>query len=181
MSSQKSRAEKMADELGRSDLSGDEYQREVESNQFIVDKENADIWALYRSLDVSQSEVIDMLTMLAEPSQSTITRVIREKDKEVLTDAEAVQVGGSFFKEDLGAYPDEWLEAYRQTVADAHTDLHALSKIADTQETPEWAARRFPELVGLHRVIAEKQGWDGEIADESHLNRLDSVNTDRWK
>lgn len=183
-SSQKSRAEKLTEmyvDGSEHDYSDEEREALHKSNEFLVEKENEDLWAVYRALDVSQKETLDIVSLMTDPSQSTVSRVIRETDKEVLTDPEAVQVGGSFKTEDLEPYPEEWLEAYRQTVAEAHTDLLALTKIVDVRETPEWAARRFPELVGVHKGVAEKQGWDGEIADDSRLNHLDSVNTERWE
>ena len=184
MSSKKSRAEKMTERLEKNmdePLSDEGYKATVESNQRFVDLENQDFWSLYRSLDVSQSEVKDVVGTLVEPSQSTVSRAIRDKEEAVLTDPDAVKIGGTLHGEELDIYPDEWLEAYRQTIADAHADLKALSKIISEKQTPEWAARRFPELVGCAAYQQRRLPGDEDIPDESHLNRLDSVNTDRWK
>jgi hypothetical protein len=184
MSSQKSRAEKMTEEFQASldeSLTEDEYQATIEINQRCVERENQDLWSLYRSLDASQNDVRELVNTIVEPSQSTVSRAIREKEDAVLTDKDAIQIGGTLHGGDLDIYPDEWLEAYRQVIADAHADLNALSKIIDEKETPEWAARRFPELVGSAAYKAKRLPGDVDIADESHLNRLDSVNTDRWK
>jgi hypothetical protein len=67
-------------------------------------------------------------------------------------------------------------------VAEVQADREALRLIAGVDsQTPEWAARRYPRLVGCHHYKAEQLPVDVDIADDSHLNRLDSVNTDRWK
>jgi hypothetical protein len=183
MSSQKSRAEKMAEKIREGmdePLSDEAFEANVEIQETMVEFENQDYWSLYRSLDVSQSDVREMVSTLFTPSQSTVSRVIREKEDTVLTDEEAIQIGGSLHEEDLDYYPDEWLDAYRQVLADAHADLNALSKIASMKETPEWAARRFPELVGCARDRADRLPGNEEIPDDSHLSHLESVNTDRW-
>ena len=184
MSSQKSRAEKMTEQFeARLDepLTDDEFQATLESNQRWVERENRDFWSLYRSLDVSQNEVRELVNTIVEPSQSTVSRAIREKEDAVLTDKDAIQIGGTLHGEELDTYPDEWLEAYRKVIADAHVDLNALNEIISEKQTPEWAARRFPELVGSAAYFVDRLPGDEDIPDESHLNRLDSVNTDRWK
>lgn len=184
MSSQKTRAEKMTERLEASvgePMSEQEFRATLESNQRFVDYENQDFWSLYRALDVSQTEVKEIVNTMVEPSQSTVSRAIREKEDAVLTDEDAIQIGGTLRAEELEIYPDEWLEAYRQVIADAHADLNALSKIIGEKQTPEWAARRFPKLVGSAAYQLKRLPGDEDIPDESHLNRLDSVNTDRWQ
>jgi hypothetical protein len=148
----------------------------------VASAENQKFWAYYRALDESQSGVKDLVAPQVETSQSTVSRVIRQKDDEVLHDEDAVALAGYLEEETLDLYPDEWLEAYRQTLAEAKADLEALKELANWEEpTPEWAAQRYPELVGCNRHLFEQLPEDGECADDSHLNHLESVNTDRWE
>jgi len=179
-SSRKSRAERMTDQLVDGD---DENTRNYlhELNKKTVERENQKFWALYRSLDVSQREVKDLVSPMVETSQSSVSRVIREKEDTVLTDEDALRIGGSIHEEDLQLHPDEWLEAYRQVLADAKANIIALKAIESEKPTPEWAAKRYPRLVGCNHYHHSKLPGDGEIADDSGLNRLENVNTDRWK
>ena len=186
--STESRADRIAGNLGSSgadDLSKEELEATNRAvAEIIVDDENEQFWYLYRALaDASQSDVKDLVAPTADTSQSTVSRVIRDKEDAVLHDKEALStVHGSLHEEDVELYPEEWLEAYKQVIADAQADRKALSLISSPDaQTPEWAARRFPELVGCHHQKAKKLPGDVDIADDSHLNRLDSVNTERWK
>jgi hypothetical protein len=192
MSTQKSRAERVAEKISTRDgpisdeLSEEEaIQFHQEASERIVDGENQDFWTLYRALDgVSQSDVREMVNTFADTSQSTVSRVIRQKEEKVFHDTDALTpIHGRFTEQGREIYPDEFVEAYNQTVAEAQADLFALEEIvAPTTETPEWAARRFPGLVGANQYVARRTGESKEnIADDSHLNRLDSVNTERWK
>jgi len=180
MSSRKSRAERMTDLFAVED---DENHRQylLKKNEKAVERENQKFWALYRSLDVSQREVKDLVSPMVETSQSSVSRIIREKEDTVLTDEEALRIGGSIHEEDLQLHPDEWLEAYRQVLADAKANIIALRAIESEKPTPEWAAKRYPRLVGCNRHFHSNLPGDGEIADDSGLNRLKNVNTDRWK
>jgi hypothetical protein len=181
MSTQKSRADRIAASV----LDGDEPDALEQSIRDLadstVDGENQQYWALYRALDVSQSDVGDLVDAQVETSQSTVSRVIREKETQVLHDGDALDLVGTLDETHVDAAPEDWQDAYRDTLAEAKADVLALEAIrrVDTP-TPEWAARRFPELVGCHKAYAQKANCEGEIADDSHLNRLDSVNTDRW-
>jgi len=188
--STESRADRIAEDLfdgvtPDGELSKDQLEsmnRGVAEN--IVEHENKQFWYLYRALaDASQSDVKGLVDPTADTSQSTVSRVIRDKEAAVLDDETALSpIHGDLHEDDTNLYPEEWLEAYRQVIADAQTDRKALSIIADPEtQTPKWAARRFPELVGCHHRKAEKLPGDVHIADDSHLNRLDSVNTERWK
>jgi len=150
-----------------------------------VNRTDRRYWALYRTLDASQTDVAQMVKSYVDTSQSTVSRVINDGDMRALVDEQFVELGGEFDASAIRdrAYPDEWVEAYRDVLARAVTDKVALEIIADEHRpTPEWAAHRFPELVGCHHHVAEHWGWDKtEIADDSHLNHLESVNTERWK
>jgi hypothetical protein len=181
MSTQKSRKERLAtrfNEYGK-ELPDGWVEKQAER---VIHNENGKFWSLYRTLDVSQSGAAELVGPRVDTSQSTVSRVIRQKDADVVYDDEALEpIHGRFEEEIVDALPDEFLEAYKDAVAEAHADIQALLRIhAPTTETPEWAARRFPELVGCHRSVAESVGEE-EIADDSHLNRLDSVNTDEWR
>ena len=151
----------------------------------LVNRADRRYWALYRTLDASQSDVGELVQSRVDTSQSTVSRVINDGDKRALVDEEFVDLGGKLDAESIREreYPDEWFEAYRDVLARAVTDKVALEIIADQHRpTPEWAARRYPELVGAHHHVARHWGTDeAEIADDSRLTRLDSVNTDRWK
>ena len=76
---------------------------------------------------------------------------------------------------------DEWLDAYRKGLADSKANSMSLKAIESEKPTPEWAAKRYPRLVGCNRHFHSNLPGDGEIADDSGLNRLKNVNTDRWK
>jgi hypothetical protein len=184
MSSKKSREERIAKEtakqLGESIGDRDGWYRTAGEN--VVTAENQKFWAYYRALDESQSGVKELVDPRAETSQSTVSRVIRQKDDEVLYDDEALDLVGKLEEETVDLYPEEWLEAYRQVLAEAKADLEALSHIANTTtQTPEWAARRHPELVGCNRHVFDNLTGETEYTDDTHLNGLESVNTDRWR
>lgn len=182
MSTQKSRTDRIKSKYeldGAQSEEVEEWQRSLVEG--MVDTENQRLWALYRALDVSQREVKEMVDPAVETSQSTVSRVIRNKNDAVVHDEDALDLAGHVHEDDE-SHPDEWLDAYRQVLADAKADLIALRRIITHEaETPEWAARRFPELVGCHHYFADQLHEEGEVVDDSHLNRLDSVNTDRWK
>lgn len=181
MSSRKSRVERMTDQLASADDDENVRQFIRGKNENIVQSENERFWALYRSLDVSQSEVKDLVGPVAETSQSSVSRIIREKEDDVLTEEDALTIGGELHEEDLQYHSDEWLEAYRQALADAKANIIALKEISSENRTAEWAAQRYPRLVGCNQHFHSNLPGDGEIADDSHLNRLENVNTDRWK
>lgn len=183
MSTKKSRQERIAKETAQmfGESIGDRDGWFRLSGERVVSNENQKFWAYYRALDESQSGVKDLVAPRVDASQSTVSRVIRQLDGEVLHDDEALDLVGYLEEETVDEYPDEWLEAYRQTLAEAKADLEALKQLANWEEkTPEWAARRHPELVGCSRQMCEQLPADGECADDSHLNGLESVNTDRW-
>lgn len=142
-------------------------------------------WALYRTLDLSQSDVQEFVKTFTNTSQATVSRAIRSGDTRALVEPDFVELGGGFDEEDLpdGSRPEEWFEAYRDVLASAVTDCVALEVIASEQrQTPEWAARRFPELVGCNKHVADY--WDIEVLDfatDEHLDGLESVNTDKWE
>jgi hypothetical protein len=147
-------------------------------------------WALYRATDLSQEEVMNAVRSSVGTSQSTVSRVAKEGDVRALTDPEFVDIGGSFGSKDgFDDYPEEWLEALRDVYARALADRFALDLIVESDRpTPEWAAKRFPELVGCYhyydRKISERFDMDYEASknvQESHLSHLESVNTERWK
>lgn len=176
MSTQKSRTDRLMSKTNSEDL---EAWRSVAEE--MIDSENQRLWALYTALDVSQRDVKEMVNPLVETSQSTVSRVIRQKKTAVNHDEEALDLVGEIHEE-TEIHPDEWIEAYQQVLADAKTDLIALKEIINHEtQTPEWAARRFPELVGCHHYAVDCLDEKEEIADDSYLNRLESVNTGRWK
>lgn len=150
----------------------------------LVNKADRRYWALYRTLDLSQPEVMEQVKAHVDTSQPTVSRVISKADTRALVDEDFIQLGGTFHRDDLadGGYPDEWFEAYRDVLATAVRDRTALKIIADEHRfTPEWAAKRFPELVGCNEHKARH--WDideGKIAHDTHLNHIESVNTSRW-
>lgn len=183
MSTQKSRVERYADRLGYDfDAQSDGEQKRIRGMlDGCIDSENQEFWALYSALDVSQSEVKDLVAPAVETSQSTVSRAIREKDETVVHDETALDLAGKLHEDDVDTYPEEWLDAYRQVLAEAKADVLALWVIsAAEKETPEWAARRFPELVGCHQYRADRFTENVDPVDDSHLNRLESVNTDQW-
>jgi predicted DNA-binding protein YlxM (UPF0122 family) len=174
-----SRQERIANELGiegATDVTAD-----------IVDRYDRQYWALYRTLDVSQAEVAELFDTRIDTSQSTVSRAIKECDTRVLTEGDLLQLGGDFSTEllsdDLRDEPDEWFEAYRDVLAEATTDRLALNILVDrVKPKREWAARRFPELVGCHYPAARHFGFDDEdIAPVDHLSHLESVNIERWR
>lgn len=171
--------DEMVDEMGKERAEG----WAENSAERVVNRENEKFWYLYRALDdASQSDVRELVDPRVETSQSTVSRIIRDKDDSVTHDVDALTPLHAHYEEEtLDVLPDKLLEAYKDVIAEAHADWLALTKIAaPTQPTPEWAARRFPELVGCHHYLAKQTG-ETDIADESHLNQLDSVNTERWK
>ena len=176
----KSRPDRLLDRTTDSD---DKHRDQfLEAYQSIIETENQQFWALYRALDVSQSDVKDLVETCVEISQSTVSRVIRQREKQALTEKDGVEIGGDINEDDLDIYPDEWLNAYQQVLAEAKANLTALKQIADAEtQTDEWAAARFPELVGCHHYVERKLPGEVEKADDSHLNRLDSVNTNIWE
>jgi hypothetical protein len=142
-------------------------------------------WALYRTLDLSQSEVAAAVFSPVDVSQATVSRAIRKGDTAALVDEDYIQLGGDCDEDGIREEfrPEEWYEAYRDVLASAVTDRAALNVIAhENRVTPEWAARRFPELVGCNHHVAAHFGDEiPEYATEDHLNSLESVNTDKWK
>lgn len=142
-------------------------------------------WALYRTLDVSQSDVQEFVKSHTDTSQATVSRAIRNGDTRALVDEDFIKLGGEYDEEGVREEwrPEEWFDAYRDVLASAVTDRVALETIASDQRlTPEWAARRYPELVGCnHHVAAHFDSKVPEFATDDHLNRLESVNTDKWK
>jgi hypothetical protein len=153
--------------------------------QWLVERQDRRYWALYRTLDLSQSEVQETVKSYADTSQATVSRATREGDDRVLTEDDYIDLGGGYDIEAIRDeyHPEAWFEAYRDVLATAVTDSAALEIIADDQRlTPEWAAHRFPELVGCHHHVADYFDDDIEdFANDDHLNRLESVNTDKWK
>jgi hypothetical protein len=151
----------------------------------MVNQADRRYWALYRTLDLSQPELIDQVKSYVETSQPTVSRVVSKGDTRALVDEEFIHLGGQLGREAVtdGFYPDEWLEAYRDLLATAVVDRMALEIIAHEQRlTPEWAARRYPELVGCNEHVARSWGIDeDQINRDTHLNHLESVNTERWK
>jgi hypothetical protein len=174
----------------RVDRLAEKYSRNIAEAE--VRKADRGYWALYRTLDLSQTEVKEsVITRVdeAEASQATISRAIKEGDTRALTEPEFLDLGGQLPEEWVtggvrgGPYPEEWLEAYRDALARATVERRALQRIADTHSfTPEWAARLFPELVGCNEQVAEfHRTNEDEIHHDDHLNHLESVNTDRWR
>ena len=153
--------------------------------KWLVDRADRRYWALYRILDASQSDVRGLVQTRADASQATVSRAINNCDTRALTDPDLLTLGGDLDVESIkqGEYPEEWFEAYRDVLARAVVDRMALKIIAhENKTTPEWAARRFPELVGSHHHVARHWNTaEPKIADETHLNHLESVNIDRWK
>jgi hypothetical protein len=152
--------------------------------EMIVTSENREFWVFYRALeDVSQADVKELVDPAAETSQSTVSRIIRNKEDAVLHDKDSLRaVHGPFHEDDLNYYPDELIEAHRDLIAEAQADKQALAIISDPgMKTPEWAAKRYPRLVGCHHKIADNYDHEAETVDDSHLNHLESVNTERWK
>ena len=141
-------------------------------------------WALYRTLDLSQSDVMDFVDPRVDTSQATVSRVIRKGDTRALVDPGFLELGGKHSEQGIKeqVYPEEWYEAYRDVLATAVTDKVALETIATERATPEWAARRFPELVGCnnHHVPTKGQQLPEEF-HETHLTHIESVNPDRWR
>jgi len=114
--------------------------------QRLIKEEDRRCWALYRTLDLTQSEVQDTVRSYADTSQATVSRATREGDDRVLTEDDYVDLGGGFDIESVRDeyHPEAWFEAYRDVLATAVTDSAALEIIAtDERLTPEWAARRF--------------------------------------
>jgi hypothetical protein len=142
-------------------------------------------WALYRTLDVSQSDLQEFVKSRVDVSQATVSRAIQNGDMRALTEPDFVELGGEHDEEGVRDrwLPEEWFEAYRDVLASAVTDRVALDVIArDERLTPEWAARRYPKLVGCNHHVADHFGTEvPEYATDDHLNHLESVNTDRWK
>lgn len=174
-----SRQERIANELG--------VEEATDVTADIIDRHDRRYWALYRALDVSQAEVADLVDTRIDTSQSTVSRAIKECNTRVLTERDLLPLGGDFsprlLEDDLRDEPDEWFEAYRDVLAEATVDRLALQKLVDrAQPKPEWAARRFPELVGCHYPAARHFGFDEEdIASVDHLRRIESVNIERWR
>jgi len=173
MSSQKSRVGRLADRFGESGA------------EELVTQMDRRYWALYRTEDLSQSEVLDEVKTFVDTSQPTVSRAISKGDRRALVEEDYIQLGGEYDSEDLTdlGYPEEWFEAYRDVLATAVRDRMALEIIADEYRfTPEWAAKRFPELVGCNEHVARRWGLDDdEIHHDDHLNHLESVNTDNWR
>ena len=166
----------------RFDRLADRYSERVADR--LVNQADRRYWALYRTLDLSQSAVKDEVQSHVETSQSTVSRAVKKSDTRALVDGGYLNLGGQLDRESVrdNEYPEEWLEAYRDVLATAVADRMALEIIADVHRfTPEWAAGRFPELVGCNQHVAAY--WDvdeREIHHDTHLNDLKSVNTQRW-
>lgn len=173
MSSQKSRVGRLAERFGES------------SAEDLVTHMDRRYWALYRTEDLSQSEVMEQVKAFVDTSQPTVSRAISKADRRALVEEDFIQLGGEYESEDLAdsGKPEEWFEAYKDVLAGAVRDRMALEIIADEHRfTPEWAAKRFPELVGCNEHVARRWGWDDkEICHDDHLNHLESVNTDKWR
>lgn len=154
----------------------------VDPIQRAIDTENAKFWAYYRALDCSQSGVIDMVNTNVETSQSSVSRIIRDYDDRVLHDSDALEIVGRRHEEDFKNYPDEWLEAYRDALAEAFVNVEALCRVASPEKrTPRWAAERYPELVGVYNRVAKEWGIeDSKIHHDTHLSGMESVNIARW-
>jgi len=167
----------------RYDRLADEYSESAAERH--LKKVDRRYWALYRTLGLSQSEVKEFVNTVADTSQATVSRATREGDTRALVEDDFIQLGGGFEPEDIRQefHPEAWYEAQRDVLATAVTDSVALETIArDDRLTPEWAARRFPELVGCHHHVADYFGDEiHDFANDDHLNRLESVNTDKWK
>lgn len=174
-----SRQERIANEMGI------EHPTNVTAD--IVDRYDRRYWALYRALDASQAEVAGLVDTKIDTSQSTVSRAIKECNTRVLTEGDLLPLGGDFstdlLSDDLCSEPDEWFEAYRDVLAQALADRLALNKlVGDRKPKPEWAARRFPELVGCHYHAARHYGTNEKnIASVDHLRHIDSVNIERWR
>jgi len=155
----------------------------------LVKRADRGYWSLYRALDLSQAEVMDAVSTRADASQATVSRAIKDGDTRALTEPNYLELGGALAEEWVKGgrrgrpYPDEWLEAYRDALARATVERRALRLIADPHKyTPEWAAQLYPDLVGCNLPVAEfHECREQEIHHDDHLNRLESVNTDRWR
>lgn len=151
----------------------------------LVTRADRRYWALYRTLDLSQPEVMEEVESRVETSQPTVSRAISKADTRALVDAGFLDLGGQLDPEAIsdGMYPDEWLDAYRDMLSRAVVDRMALEVIADEYRfTPEWAAKRYPELVGCNEHVARYfDTAEAEIHRDNHLNGLESVNTERWR
>jgi len=142
-------------------------------------------WALYRTLGLSQSDVKETVKSHVDASQATVSRAIRKGNIRALTEPDFIELGGERDREEVKGeeWPEEWYDAYRDVLASAVTDRTALEIIASDQRlTPEWAARRFPELVGCNHYVANRFGTEvPDFATDNHLTHIDSVNPDRWR
>lgn len=126
-------------------------------------RENERLWAFYRMCDVTQAEARDRA--IRGPyslSQSQASRIIRDKDGEMLTgEVESFAGPLAWHPEDYTHWPKSLKEEYRDVIAQALVQLEALNAFVDGEtRTPEWAQAMFPDIdpnVG-REVLLEQLG-----------------------
>lgn len=144
---------------------GGEYPAGALDPEEVIRKEDERLWALYRELDVSQREAVDLVEPVVDTSQATASRRIREMGEEILTSpARTAAVDAE--EPIVEHWPEPLAEAYRDVLARAIADLTALRELSNTtHQAPDWAAERFPELVGVGGQVGRSLGLDeGDIA-----------------
>jgi hypothetical protein len=110
-----------------------------------IEAEDELIWALYTTLDISQSEALEMADPFIEMSQSTASRIIRDEAERVLVDG-PVSLGST---EDVTDFEsEEAIAKRREVLAEAVVDVRAISQIESERQAPSWAVERHPELAG---------------------------------
>jgi len=168
---------------------GDERLREsadvtldVDPVERIIRCENGEFWGFYNGLDRSQAELQDMVDPFVDVSQSSVSRIIRELDDRVLHDPASLRITGRLQEGDLDIYPDEWLQAYRDALADAFIEIEALHRLTQRERrAPQWAAEMYPEFVGVYNPVARNLGLEeSKIQHDTHLSGMESVNIERW-
>jgi hypothetical protein len=157
------------------------YEQPAKWAESRVAQENRLLWALYRDLDVSQSEAIAFVDPLVPLSQSTASRVIREEDMAVLEGARylAAHPVDELHTADPAHHTEDYLEAYRDAVAEAVVDLNALQYLGSVDlPNPEWAKERYPSLVGEAATAARAAGVPEQFSGSAPEADTESVNKD---
>lgn len=155
---------------------------DVDPVQRCIRFENEKFWGFYNGLDRSQSEVRDMVDPYVDVSQSSVSRLIRELDDRVLHDPDSLRLAGRMHETDIDPYPDDWLQAYRDALAEAFIEIEALHQLTKAEKrAPRWAAEMYPEFVGVYNPIARHIGLEeSKIQHDTHLSGMESVNIERW-
>jgi len=180
MSSNKnSREEQFLEKFGWADEQDSNVQAFHEQMaERVIRQDDELIWACYRFFDVSQAEAAARADPDVETSQSTVSRVCRDLDDDILT-GERTQLSGNEEPEDLKMHSEEWLEAYRDVLASAIVNLQALRLISSPEtSTPVWAAEMYPELLGEATRVGHAMGLaEDKIVKEEPPAKTDSVST----